>query len=92
MAGQKEGRASDAAKLQLLLPALAGLSIAHALIPPHPGPLLAVDALGANLARTMFYGILVAIPTGIIAGPLLARVISRGITVNLPEFEIPSER
>jgi GntP family gluconate:H+ symporter len=89
MAGQKEGGASDAAKLQLLLPALAGLSIAHALIPPHPGPLLAVDALGANLARTMFYGILVAIPTGIIAGPLLARVISRGITVNLPEFETP---
>jgi GntP family gluconate:H+ symporter len=89
MAGPGEGRASDAAKLQLLLPALAGLSIAHALIPPHPGPLLAVDALQANLARTMFYGLLVAIPTGIVAGPLLARVISRGIAINLPEFETP---
>jgi GntP family gluconate:H+ symporter len=89
MAGQGQGEASDAAKLQLLLPALAGLSIAHALIPPHPGPLLAVDLLGANLALTMFYGILVAIPTGIVAGPLLARVISRGVVVNLPEFETP---
>lgn len=85
----KAGERGDAAKLQLLLPALTGLSIAHALIPPHPGPLLAVDALGANLALTMFYGMLVAIPTGIIAGPLLARVISRGITLNLPDFEQP---
>src|SRR5690606_1242169 len=75
--------------LRLLLPALTGLSIAHALIPPHPGPLLAVDVLEANLAITMFYGILVAIPTGIIAGPLLARVISRGIKLNLPDFERP---
>ena len=83
------GQSGDAAKLQLMLPALAGLSIAHALVPPHPGPLLAVDALQANLARTMFYGILVAIPTGIVAGPLLARVISRGITLDLPEFEQP---
>jgi len=89
MAGATDGRASDAAKLQLMLPALAGLSIAHALIPPHPGPLLAVNALQANLALTMFYGVLVAIPTGIIAGPLLARVISKGIKLNLPEFEQP---
>jgi GntP family gluconate:H+ symporter len=83
------GPRSDEAKLMLLLPALTGLSIAHALIPPHPGPLLAVDVLEANLAITMFYGILVAIPTGIIAGPLLARVISRGIKLNLPDFERP---
>ena len=84
-----DAKSSDRAKLQLMLPALAGLSIAHALIPPHPGPLLAVDALSANLARTMFYGILVAIPTGILAGPLLARVISRGISIDLPVFERP---
>jgi GntP family gluconate:H+ symporter len=81
----------DAAKLQLLLPALAGLSIAHALVPPHPGPLLAVNALNANLALTMFYGLLVAVPTGIIAGPLLARVIGKNIKLNLPEFPPLSE-
>lgn len=87
MVGGGDGPRGDTAKLQLLLPALAGLSIAHALIPPHPGPLLAVNALEANLARTMFYGILVAIPTGIIAGPLLARVIAPGVRIQLPAFE-----
>lgn len=87
MVGPDGKPSTDEAKLQLLLPALTGLSIAHALIPPHPGPLLAVDALDANLALTMFYGMLVAIPTGIISGPLLARVISRGVTLELPEFE-----
>src|SRR5690606_13038763 len=50
--GNGNGPQSDEAKLRLLLPALTGLSIAHALIPPHPGPLLAVDVLEANLAIT----------------------------------------
>jgi len=85
-----EGPARDAAKLRLMLPALAGLSVVHALVPPHPGPLLAVDALKADLGRTIFYGILVAIPTGILAGPVLARFISRGIVLSEPEI-VPVE-
>lgn len=89
LSGKGGQGASDRAKLMLLLPALTGLSIAHALVPPHPGPLLAVDVLEANLAVTMYYGLLVAIPTGIIAGPLLARFISRNVVLDLPEFERP---
>jgi len=81
------GLNDDAGKLRLMLPALAGLSIVHALVPPHPGPLLAVNTLHADLALTMGYGLLVAIPTGIIAGPLLARVISRGVPISLPAIE-----
>jgi GntP family gluconate:H+ symporter len=81
------GLNDDAGKLRLMLPALAGLSIVHALVPPHPGPLLAVGALHADLVRTMGYGLLVAIPTGVIAGPLLARVISRGVPIALPAIE-----
>lgn len=77
----------DAGKLRLLLPALAGLSIVHALVPPHPGPLLAVNTLHADMARTLGYGLLVAIPTGLIAGPLLARYMARGVAVALPVFE-----
>ncbi len=79
-----DGEARDAAKLRLIMPALAGLGVVHALVPPHPGPLLAVEALGANLGRTMLYGILVAIPTAIIAGPVLARIVTPGVRLAPP--------
>ena len=59
----EDGPARDAAKLRLIMPALAGLGVVHALVPPHPGPLLGVEALGADLGRTMLYGILIAIPS-----------------------------
>jgi gluconate:H+ symporter, GntP family len=77
----------DTARLRLMLSALAGLSVVHALVPPHPGPLLAVAALGANLGRTIAYGIIVAVPTALIAGPLLSRFQTRGITLVPPEPE-----
>lgn len=82
-----EGPGKDAAKLRLMLPALAGLSVVHALVPPHPGPLLAVDALGADLGRTMIYGILIAIPTAAIAGPALALFTVRGVRLTTPVVE-----
>jgi GntP family gluconate:H+ symporter len=75
-------------KLQLMLSALAGLSVVHALVPPHPGPLIAVAALKADLGRTMLYGILVAIPTAALSGPLLARLTTRGLVpVSAPPIE-----
>lgn len=76
--------AGDAAKLRLMLSAITGLSVVHALVPPHPGPLLAVEALGADLGRTILYGVLVAVPTAVIAGPLLARVTARGVALSPP--------
>ncbi|SEN44748.1 gluconate:H+ symporter, GntP family [Sphingomonas gellani] len=79
-----EGAGKDAARLRLMLPALAGLSVVHALVPPHPGPLLAVNALGADLGRTMIYGILIAIPTAALAGPALAMVTARGVRLTVP--------
>lgn len=78
------GADRDGAKLRLMLPALAGLSVVHALVPPHPGPLLAVDVLKADLGRTILYGLIVAVPTAIIAGPLLSRFTSRGIVLAEP--------
>jgi len=74
----------DEAKLSLMLCAIAGLAVVHALVPPHPGPLLAVDALHANLARTIGYGLLVGVPTAIIAGPLLSRFTARGVSIAPP--------
>ena len=77
----------DRLRLRVMLSALAGLSVVHALVPPHPGPLLAISTLGANLSRTMIYGVVVAIPTAIISGPLLSIFISRGVRVTTPPME-----
>jgi gluconate:H+ symporter, GntP family len=74
--------------LALMLPAVAGLSVLHALLPPHPGPLLAVHELGANVGRTMLYGLVVSIPTAIIAGPVFARYAARNITVDAPALPV----
>jgi GntP family gluconate:H+ symporter len=46
-------RRRDDTKFGLILSALSGLSVVHALVPPHPGPLIAIGALGANLGRTI---------------------------------------
>lgn len=66
------------------IPALAGLSALHGLVPPHPGPLLAIDALGANLGLTLGLGLLVAVPTVIVAGPLLAIPLTRWVRLAPP--------
>ncbi len=74
----------DAARLRLMLSAVTGLSVVHALVPPHPGPLLAVSALNADLGRTMLYGLVIALPTAVVAGPLLARWTARGVVLGAP--------
>lgn len=59
------------------IPLLAGLSVVHGLVPPHPGPLLAIGVFGADIGKTIFYGLLVGLPTAIIAGPLFGSLIAR---------------
>lgn len=78
------GEGRDSLKMRLMLSALTGLSVVHALVPPHPGPLIAIGALGANLGRTIGFGLLVAVPTAIVAGPLLALVTSRNVLLSAP--------
>lgn len=65
------------------LPMVAGLSVVHGLIPPHPAALLAVQAYGADIGRTVAYGLIVGVPTALVAGPLFALLIHR--QVKLPE-------
>ena len=55
------------------LPMVAGLSVVHGLVPPHPAALMAVTIFKADVGRTIFYALLVGIPTAIIAGPLYAQ-------------------
>jgi gluconate:H+ symporter, GntP family len=79
-------RRSGLSLMKIGIPALAGLSAMHGLVPPHPGPLVAVTALKANLGITLALGVLVAVPTVIIAGPLFAKFAARWVDVTAPEM------
>ncbi|MCO1615649.1 GntP family permease [Micromonospora sp. CPM1] len=78
--------------IKIGIPALAGLSVLHGLVPPHPGPLVAIDALGANLGQTLALGLLVAIPTVIIAGPVFGNFIARYVPATAPAALLPTRR
>ena len=57
------------------IPVLAGMTTLHALVPPHPGPLVAIAALHAPLGLTLGLGLLLAVPAVALAGPLYARLL-----------------
>jgi H+/gluconate symporter-like permease len=65
------------------LPMVAGLSVVHGLIPPHPAALLAVQAYGADIGRTVAFGLIVGVPTALVAGPIFALLVHRQI--KLPD-------
>ncbi|MEX1238712.1 MAG: gluconate:H+ symporter [Cyclobacteriaceae bacterium] len=71
------------------LPMLASLSVTHGFLPPHPSPSYLVAQFGANMGQTLLYGIVVGIPTVIIAGPLFSRTLRR-IHTDLPKTFQPS--
>jgi GntP family gluconate:H+ symporter len=75
--------------LLLGIPALAGLSVLHGLVPPHPGPLVAIDALGADIGVTLALGLVVAVPTVLLAGPVFATVVHRYVQVEPPRGLVP---
>lgn len=85
-------RRSGLPLIRVGIPALAGLSVMHGLVPPHPGPLVAIDALNADLGITLGLGVLVAIPTVIIAGPLFSKYAARWVDVPAPELYEPPTR
>jgi len=69
--------------LRLALPLAAGLSVAHGLIPPHPGPMAAISVIGADTGKTILYSILVGLPTALITGPLLTRLVAPHVPVEI---------
>ncbi len=58
------------------LPMVAGLSVVHGLVPPHPAALMAVTIFKADVGRTIFYALLIGLPTAMIAGPIYAKLIA----------------
>jgi Gnt-I system high-affinity gluconate transporter len=69
------------------LPMLASLSVMHGFLPPHPSPMALLIQFKADMATTFFYGIFIAIPAIIVAGPVFSRTLknikSNEIKINL---------
>jgi GntP family gluconate:H+ symporter len=63
--------------LRVGIPLVAALSTVHGLVPPHPGPLAAIERLGADTGRTLFYALIVGFPLAVLAGPLFGALITR---------------
>jgi GntP family gluconate:H+ symporter len=73
---------SQGPAMRLGIPALAGLSVLHGFIPPHPGPLAAISILHADVGLTLALGVAVAVPTVVVAGPLFGLVAARLVPVG----------
>ncbi|WP_281541419.1 gluconate:H+ symporter [Maribacter aestuarii] len=71
------------------LPMLASLSVTHGYLPPHPAPTAIAATFNADIGKTLLYGIIVAIPAIIVAGPLLSRTMKNIKATPLKEFLNP---
>lgn len=67
------------------IPLLAGLAITHTFIPPTPGPIAVAEILGADLGYVIIFGFIAGIPSAIIAGPMLAKYLSKRMHIETPE-------
>ncbi|MEV0805297.1 SLC13 family permease [Micromonospora sp. NPDC050200] len=83
---------TDVPLMKIGIPALAGLSVLHGLVPPHPGPLVAISSLNADLGLTLGLGLLVAIPTVIISGPVFGNIIARYVPATAPAALLPTRQ
>ncbi|GAB3495963.1 gluconate transporter [Spirosoma knui] len=61
--------------LSVAVPMLSALSVAHGYLPPHPSPSAVAGQLDANIGQTLLYGIIIAIPAIVIAGPIFGKTL-----------------
>lgn len=73
------------------LPTLAALSVTHGFLPPHPSPVVLAGQFKANMGITLMYGLAVAIPAVIIAGPVFARWLKGIPTGPLQLFQVKED-
>jgi len=71
------------------LPMLASLSVTHGYLPPHPAPTALAATFNADIGKTLLYGIIVAIPAIVVAGPLFSRTLKNINATPLKEFINP---
>src|ERR1700758_1715638 len=75
-------RRTGTSLILVALPMVAGLSVVHGLVPPHPAALLAVSIYKADVGRTIGYALLIGVPLAILAGPLYARLIAPRVVLT----------
>lgn len=75
------GRRTGISLVKLGLPLVAGLSVVHGMLPPHPAAMLAVGAFNADVGRTILYGLVVGLPTAALAGPIFGAWVSRRVAL-----------
>lgn len=71
------------------IPMLASLSVTHGFLPPHPSPSAIAIMFHADVGKTLLYGIIIAIPVIIIAGPYFSRTLKHIKASPLKEFVNP---
>jgi len=72
--------------LTLAIPLLSMLSAMHGLMPPHPGPVAAIGSLHASTGMVLLWGMVIGIPTAVVAGPIFARRAARLVPAQAPDF------
>lgn len=71
--------------LYYAIPLLAGLAVTHTMVPPTPGPMAVASILGVDLGWVVLFGIIIGIPTAILAGPVWGSFIAGKINLPAPE-------
>ncbi|GED32031.1 GntP family permease [Brevibacillus centrosporus] len=80
-------RQTGVSLVKIGIPLIAGLSIVHGIVPPHPAAMAAVDLFQADVGKTIMLSIIVALPSAIIAGPLYGTWISKRVQTSIsPEL------
>ncbi|HWB03896.1 MAG TPA: gluconate:H+ symporter [Verrucomicrobiales bacterium] len=74
--------------LLLAIPLLSCLSVMHGLMPPHPGPVIAVEKLKASAGMVLVWGFVIGLPTAAIAGPIFARWAVKRVTASPPDVPV----
>ncbi|MFD6390667.1 GntP family permease [Nocardia sp. NPDC060259] len=73
------------------MPMLAGLSMTHAFLPPHPGPVALGGLLGVSLGWLILMGFVCGIPGFLAAGIAWGTWIGKRVQVEVPAEFVPLE-
>ncbi|REE75271.1 GntP family gluconate:H+ symporter [Rhodococcus wratislaviensis] len=74
------------------MPMLAGLSMTHAFLPPHPGPVAAAGLLHVDMGWIIIMGLACGIPAWFVSGVVWGSWIGKRVIIEVPDEFIPEEK